>query len=311
MEFKHEPVLLSETIDGLDIKENGIYVDCTLGGGGHSLEILKRLGSKGRLIAIDQDEEALIESQKRLADYKDKITFIKSNYAYLESILDSLEIDKVDGVLMDIGVSSYQLDEGERGFSYHQDAPLDMRMDQTSELTAAYVVNNYSREELEVIFWNYGEEKWGKRIAEFIVEQREDKPIASTLELVEIIKKAIPKKIRMQGKHPAKRVFQALRIEVNKELDVLESTIGIAIDRLNKRGRLAIITFHSIEDRIVKNRFNEYAKGCTCPPDFPICVCNKTKEIKILNRKPITASKEELDSNRRSASAKLRVCEKL
>ncbi|NLW51981.1 MAG: 16S rRNA (cytosine(1402)-N(4))-methyltransferase RsmH [Tissierellia bacterium] len=311
MEFKHKPVLLEETLEGLNIKENGIYVDCTLGGGGHSLEILKRLGPNGRLIAIDQDEDALVESQKRLEAYKDQITFIKSNYAFLESILDSLEIDKVDGVLMDIGVSSYQLDEGERGFSYHQDALLDMRMDQSSDLTAAYIVNNYSQEELEVIFWNYGEEKWGKRIAEFIVEQRQDKPIETTLELVDIIKAAIPKKIRMQGKHPAKRVFQALRIEVNKELDVLESTIGIAVERLKKGGRLAIITFHSIEDRIVKNRYNELAKGCTCPPDFPICVCHKTKEIKLLNRKPITASQEELDENRRAASAKLRVCIKL
>lgn len=311
MDFNHKPVLLEETLEGLDIKENGIYVDCTLGGGGHSLEILKRLGPEGRLIAIDQDEDALKTSQKKLEEYKDKVTFVKSNYAYLESILDSLGIDKVDGVLMDIGVSSYQLDEKERGFSYHQDATLDMRMDQSSELTAKYVVNNYSKEELELIFWNYGEEKWGRRIAQFIVEAREEKEIETTLELVELIKKAIPKKIRMQGKHPAKRVFQALRIEVNKELDVLESTIGIVIDRLNKNGRLAIITFHSIEDRIVKTRFNELAKGCTCPPDFPICVCNNKQIIKVVNRKPIVASKEELEENRRATSAKLRVCKKI
>ena len=311
MEFSHIPVLLKETIEGLDIKENGIYVDCTLGGGGHSLEILKKLGPEGRLVAIDQDEKALVAAQKRLFEYKDQIYFVKSNFAYLESILDSLDIDKVDGVLMDIGVSSYQLDEKERGFSYHQDAVLDMRMDKSQELTAKYVVNNYSKEELENIFWNYGEEKWGRRIAEFIIAEREDKEIISTLELVDIIKKAIPKKVRMQGKHPAKRVFQALRIEVNKELDVLESTLGIAVDRLKLDGRLAVITFHSIEDRIVKTRFIELEKGCTCPPEFPICVCNKKQEIKIINRKPITASKKELDNNRRAKSAKLRICKKI
>lgn len=311
MEFSHIPVLLKETIEGLDIKENGIYVDCTLGGGGHSLEILKKLGPEGRLVAIDQDEKALVAAQKRLSEYKDQIYFVKSNFAYLESILDSLDIDKVDGVLMDIGVSSYQLDEKERGFSYHQDAVLDMRMDKSQELTAKYVVNNYSKEELENIFWNYGEEKWGRRIAEFIIAEREDKEIISTLELVDIIKKAIPKKVRMQGKHPAKRVFQALRIEVNKELDVLESTLGIAVDRLKLDGRLAVITFHSIEDRIVKTRFIELEKGCTCPPEFPICVCNKKQEIKIINRKPITASKKELDNNRRAKSAKLRICKKI
>lgn len=311
MEFNHIPVLLNETIEGLDIKENGIYVDCTLGGGGHSLEILKRLGPDGKLVAIDQDEEALIEAQKNLSQYKDKIYFVKSNYAFLASILDSLNIDKVDGVLMDIGVSSYQLDEKKRGFSYHQDAVLDMRMDKTQEITAKYIVNNYSKEELENIFWNYGEEKWGKRIAEFIINERTEKEIITTLELVDIIKKAIPKKIRMEGKHPAKRVFQALRIEVNKELDVLESTLAIAVDRLKVGGRLAIITFHSIEDRIVKTGFMELAKGCTCPPEFPICVCNKKREIKILTRKPITATKEELEENRRAKSAKLRVCKKI
>lgn len=311
MDFLHTPVLLKETIEGLNIKENGIYVDCTVGGGGHSLEILKKLGPNGRLVAIDQDEDALKEAQKTLSDYKDQISFVKSNYAYLDSLLDSLNIDKVDGVLMDIGVSSYQLDEGERGFSYNQDAQLDMRMDQQGEITAKYIVNNYSKEDLELIFWNYGEEKWGRRIAEFIVENRKEKEINTTFELVEIIKQAIPKKIRMLGKHPAKRVFQALRIEVNKELDVLESTLAVAIDRLNKDGRLAVITFHSIEDRIVKTKFQEHAKGCTCPPDFPVCVCGKVKEVKIITRKPITASEEELEENRRSKPAKLRVCEKL
>lgn len=311
MNFEHLPVLLKETIDGLNIKENGIYVDCTVGGAGHSLEIVKRLGKDGKLIAIDQDEDALVQATKVLSDYKDKVYFIKSNYVYLESILESLGIDKVDGVLMDIGVSSYQLDEGERGFSYHQDALLDMRMDRSNELTAAYVVNNYSKEDLESILWNYGEEKWGKRIAEFIVEERKEGPIETTFKLVEIIKKAIPKKVRMEGKHPAKRVFQALRIEVNKELDVLERTIQTAIERLNKNGRLAIITFHSLEDRIVKNYYNELARGCTCPPEFPVCVCNKKEKIKILTRKPIVSTPEELGNNIRARSAKLRICSKL
>lgn len=311
MEFAHIPVLLKETIEGLNIKENGIYVDCTVGGAGHSLEIVKKLGKDGRLIAIDQDEDALLQATKVLEDYKDKVTFVKSNYAYLESILDSLDIDKVDGVLLDIGVSSYQLDEGERGFSYHQDAELDMRMDRENELSAKYVVNNYSKEDLELIFWNYGEEKWGKRIAEFIIEEREKKEIETTFELVEIIKKAIPKKVRMAGKHPAKRVFQALRIEVNKELDVLETAIQSSIQRLNKDGRLAIITFHSLEDRIVKNNFNELARGCTCPVDFPVCVCNKKQEIKIITRKPLVATEDELKLNSRAKSAKLRICKKL
>lgn len=311
MDFNHIPVLLEETIEGLDIKENGIYVDCTLGGGGHSLEILKRIGPGGKLVAIDQDEDALVEAQERLSDYKDQVYFVKSNYAYLGSILDSLSIDKVDGILMDIGVSSYQLDEGDRGFSYQQDAALDMRMDKSGEITAAYVVNNYSKEELEMILWNYGEEKWGKRIAQFIIEAREEKPIETTLELVDIIKRAIPKKVRIQGKHPAKRTFQALRIEVNKELDALESTIGIAVDRLKQGGRLAIITFHSIEDRIVKTNFLELARGCTCPPEFPICVCNNKPEIKIITRRPIIASEREIEANRRAKPAKLRICRKL
>lgn len=311
MEFAHKPVLLEETIKALDIKENGIYVDCTVGGAGHSIEIVKRLGKDGRLIAIDQDEEALLKATEVLSDYKDKVVFIKSNYSHLDSILDSLNIEKIDGVLMDIGVSSYQLDEKDRGFSYNQDAALDMRMDKENDLTAKYIVNNYSKEDLENIFWNYGEEKWGMRIADFIIEARHEKEIESTFDLVEIIKKAIPKKVRMQGKHPAKRVFQALRIEVNKELEVLDTTIDIAVDRLKKDGRLAIITFHSLEDRIVKNKFNKLASGCTCPPDFPVCVCNKTEYVKIINRKPIVATEEELNENSRAKSAKLRICSKL
>lgn len=311
MDFNHEPVLLQETIEALNIKENGIYVDCTVGGAGHSIEILKRMGPEGRLVAIDQDQEALLAATNRLSDYKDQVYFIKCNYAYLGQILDSLSIDKVDGVLMDIGVSSHQLDEGERGFSYHQEAELDMRMDKEQELTARYVVNNYSKEDLESIFWNYGEEKWGMRIAEFIVEKRQEKEIETTFDLVEIIKAAIPKKVRMEGKHPAKRVFQALRIEVNKELDVLETGIYSAVERLKNGGRLSVITFHSLEDRIVKNIYKELSRGCTCPPEFPVCVCNKKEVIKVITRRPIVASQEELERNNRSRSAKLRVCEKL
>ena len=311
MDFNHEPVLLQETIEALNIKENGIYVDCTVGGAGHSIEILKRMGPEGRLVAIDQDQEALLAATNRLSDYKDQVYFIKCNYAYLGQILDSLSIDKVDGVLMDIGVSSHQLDEGERGFSYHQEAELDMRMDKEQELTARYVVNNYSKEDLESIFWNYGEEKWGMRIAEFIVEKRQEKEIETTFDLVEIIKAAIPKKVRMEGKHPAKRVFQALRIEVNKELDVLETGIYSAVERLKNGGRLSVITFHSLEDRIVKNIYKELSRGCTCPPEFPVFVCNKKEVIKVITRRPIVASQEELERNNRSRSAKLRVCEKL
>ncbi|MFM1581788.1 16S rRNA (cytosine(1402)-N(4))-methyltransferase RsmH [Helcococcus bovis] len=310
MKFNHEPVLLKETLEALNIKENGIYVDCTVGGAGHSIEILKRMGSEGRLVAIDQDEEALIAASNRLRDYKDQVYFIKCNYAYLGKILDELSIDKVDGVLMDIGVSSHQLDEGERGFSYHQEAELDMRMDKDQELTARYIVNNYDKDDLEKIFWQYGEEKWGMRIAEFIIEARKEKEIITTFDLVEIIKAAIPKKARLD-KHPAKKIFQALRIEVNKELDVLETGIQSSVERLKQGGRLAIITFHSLEDRIVKNNFKELSKGCTCPPEFPVCVCNRREVIKVINKKPITATEEELKNNNRSRSAKLRVCEKL
>lgn len=311
MEFNHEPVLLKETIDALNIKENGIYVDCTVGGAGHSIEILRHMGPNGKLVAIDQDQDALIHATEVLKEYKNRVFFIKCNYAYLGKILDELGIDFVDGVLMDIGVSSYQLDEGERGFSYHQDAELDMRMNQDSEFTARDIVNTYSKEDLENIFWNYGEEKWGMRIAEFIVNERQEKEIITTFDLVDVIKKAIPKKVRMEGKHPAKKIFQALRIEVNKELDVLETGIHSAVDRLKKGGRLAIITFHSLEDRIVKSNFKDLSKGCSCPPELPICVCNKKEQVKVINKKPIVASEDELKSNNRSRSAKLRVCEKL
>lgn len=311
MKFYHEPVLLKETIEALNIKENGIYVDCTVGGAGHSIEILKRVGEGGKLVAIDQDEEALLTAAQRLKDYKNQVYFIKCNYAYLNKILDELDIDFVDGVLMDIGVSSHQLDEGDRGFSYHKDAPLDMRMDQSQELTAKYVVNNYSKEDLETIFWNYGEEKWGMRIAEFIVASRKEKEIETTFELVDIIKKAIPKKVRMQSKHPAKKVFQAIRIEVNKELDVLETGINSAVERLRSGGRLVIITFHSLEDRIVKNNFKELSRGIEYPPEIPIKITETKEKIKVITKKPIVASDEEIEKNVRSRSAKLRVAERI
>lgn len=311
MKFNHEPVLLQETLDALNIKENGIYVDCTVGGAGHSIEILKRVGPDARLVAIDQDENALMAATERLKDYKDQVYFIKCNYAYLGQILDSLNIDKVDGVLMDIGVSSHQLDEGDRGFSYHQEAELDMRMDTNQELSAKDVVNKYSKEDLETIFWNYGEEKWGMRIAEFIVEARQEKEIVTTFDLVEIIKAAIPKKVRMQSKHPAKKVFQAIRIEVNKELDVLETGIHSAVDRLKIGGRLVVITFHSLEDRIVKTNFKDLSKGFEYPPEIPIQVTEKTEKIKVITKRPIVASQEELERNNRSRSAKLRVAERI
>lgn len=311
MAFEHIPVLLKETIDGLNINPDGIYVDCTVGGGGHSEEIVKRL-NYGRLIAIDQDEEALEASRIRLRPWEKQITFIHGNFADLEDILEALSISQVDGILMDIGVSSHQLDEGERGFSYHEDAILDMRMDQKSDVaTARDIVNTYSVEELSQVFWDYGEERWGKRIAEFIVENRQEHTIETTLDLVEVIKKAIPKKVRMQDKHPARRVFQALRIEVNQELQVLEKVLTASIKALAKRGRLCVISFHSLEDRIVKNKLREAATGCICPPDFPVCVCGHVAEVKLINRKPITATEDELEVNTRSRSAKLRVVEKI
>lgn len=310
MEFNHVSVLKDEVIKLLDIKPDGMYLDGTIGGAGHSIEIAKRL-STGKLVGIDRDQDALDVAEDRLSEYSENTLLLKGNFKDMRNLLMPHGLFGFDGILLDIGVSSYQIDNKERGFSFINDSELDMRMDKSQELTAKYVVNNYSKEELENIFWNYGEEKWGKRIAEFIIEERSQKEIETTLELVDIIKKAIPKKIRMEGKHPAKRVFQALRIEVNKELDVLESTLGLAVERLKEDGRLAIITFHSIEDRIVKTRFMELAKGCTCPPEFPICVCDKKQEIKIITRRPITASAEELEENRRAKSAKLRICKKI
>ncbi len=310
MEFHHVSVMLNEVIDALNIKPDGIYVDGTLGGAGHSKEIVKKL-TTGRLIGIDQDTAALRKSEEVLADYMDKVTLVHGNYSYIKSILRVNSVDKVDGIFLDLGVSSHQLDTEERGFSYNKDAPLDMRMDTTAGMTAWDVVNNYTEEELEKIIWDYGEEKWAKRIAKFIVEDRKEKPIDTTLELVTTIKKAIPKKVRAEGHHPAKKTFQAIRIEVNDELGVLTRAINDMADCLVPGGRLAIITFHSLEDRIVKEAFRELYRDCVCPPELPICVCDKVREIEIITRKPLEPSKEELNVNPRSRSAKLRVAEKL
>ena len=310
MEFAHKSVLLDETIEGLNIREGKIYLDGTLGGAGHSREILKKLKGTGLLIGIDQDIEALEVAKERLSNYKN-VEFFNLNYINFEKALDELGIDKIDGVLLDIGVSSYQFDNPERGFSYRFDAPLDMRMDQELEISARDIVNTYSESEITRIIKEYGEEKWAARIANFIVDERKKKSIETTFELVEIIKNAIPASARRNGPHPAKRTFQALRIEVNRELDVLEDSIERFVHRLNPGGRIAIITFHSLEDRIVKNAFKYLEKDCICPPSSPICTCDKKKEIKILTRKPITASEEELKENKRSHSAKLRIAEKL
>lgn len=310
MKFEHIPVLLNETIEGLNIKSDGIYVDGTLGGAGHSLEIVKRL-TTGKLIGIDQDLNAIEKSKEVLKDYLDKIVLIHSNYSNIKEIMSDLNIERVDGILLDLGVSSHQLDEGERGFSYNKDAPLDMRMNTDSNFTAWDVVNKYSEKELERIIFNYGEEKWAKRIAKFIVEARNTKTIDTTLELVDLIKKAIPKKVRMEGHHPAKKTFQAIRIEVNNELKVLEESIPTMVRQLNKSGRLCIITFHSLEDRIVKKAFIELNKDCICPPELPVCVCDKEKEIEIITKKPIVPSNEEMDRNPRSRSSKLRIAERV
>ncbi|MGM0396381.1 MAG: 16S rRNA (cytosine(1402)-N(4))-methyltransferase RsmH [Bacillota bacterium] len=310
MEFHHISVLLQEVLDGLNIKEDGIYVDGTLGGAGHSLQIVKRL-TGGKLIGIDQDENALEKSRDVLSEHMGKVHLVHSNYVNIKKVLEDLGIEKVDGILLDLGVSSHQLDAEERGFSYNKDAPLDMRMDTSREFSAWDVVNDYSAEELTRIFLQYGEEKWGKRIAEFIVNERAEKTIDTTMELVSVIKKAIPKKVRMEGHHPAKKTFQAIRIEVNGELDVLKRAILDMVDCLKPGGRLAIITFHSLEDRIVKEQFKDLYKDCICPPEFPICICDKRREIKIITRKPIVPGKEELETNPRSRSAKLRVAERV
>ena len=309
MEFKHVSVLLNECLDALNIKDDGIYVDCTLGGAGHSSHILQRLSKDGLLVGIDQDTDALKAAGERLKEYENK-KLVHNNFHNIDSILEELDIPKVDGILMDLGVSSYQLDEGERGFSYMKDAPLDMRMNRDREFSAYDVVNSYSMEDLWRIIRDYGEEKFAKRVAEFIVNRREEKPIETTLELVDIIKAAIPAKARREGPHPAKRTFQAIRIEVNGELEILNKAIEDGVNRLNKGGRMAIITFHSLEGRIVKLKFRELANPCTCPKEFPICVCGKKPLVKLISRKAIDPSKEEVEENPRSRSAKLRVIER-
>ena len=310
MEFNHISVLLNECLEGLNIKENGIYVDGTLGGAGHSSEILKKLSNEGRLIGIDQDTDALKAAKERLENYSN-VTFVHSNFSSIENVLNNLNIDGVDGILMDLGVSSYQLDEGERGFSYMKDAPLDMRMNRDNDFSAYNVINEYSEEDLYRIIRDYGEEKFARRIASFIVENRQEKNIETTLELVEIIKSAIPAKARREGPHPAKRTFQAIRIEVNSELSILNKTIEDGVGKLNKGGRMAIITFHSLEDRIVKNKFRDLAVSCRCPKEFPVCICGEKAKVKVISRKAIEPSKQEVEENPRSRSAKLRVSEKL
>lgn len=310
MEFKHISVLLNECLDALNIKEDGVYVDCTLGGAGHSVEILKRLSSNGRLIGIDQDVDALKAAKEKLKDFNN-VTYVHDNFYNIEAILKKLQIEKVDGILMDLGVSSFQLDETERGFSYMRDATLDMRMDRSQSLSAHDVVNTYSEEQIAEVLRNYGEEKFSKRIANFIVDRRALKPIDTTLELVNVIDAAIPAKYKREGGHPAKRTFQGIRIEVNGELKILNTAIENGVHRLNCGGRMAIITFQSLEDRIVKNAFRELHDPCKCPKELPMCVCGKTPIVNLVSRKPIVATEAELEINKRSRSAKLRVAEKI
>lgn len=310
MEFKHKSVLLEETVDSLNVKPGGIYVDGTLGGGGHSLEICKRLNGQGRLIGIDQDQDAINAATKRLEEYKDLVTIVRSNYEEIADVLRSLDIESVDGIVLDLGVSSYQLDDAERGFSYMADAPLDMRMDQRNSKTAKDIVNEYSEMELYRVIRDYGEDKFAKNIAKNIVKAREEKEIETTFELRDIIEKSIPKKFKVKGGHPAKRTFQAIRIELNRELDVLEGTIDTMIELLNDEGRLSIITFHSLEDRIVKSRFKTNENPCICPPEFPVCVCGRVSKGKVITRKPILPSPKEMKVNSRAKSAKLRVFKK-
>lgn len=311
MTFKHYSVLLEETIDSLKIKPDGIYVDGTLGGGGHASEAAKRLGEGGRLIGIDQDADAIKAAGERLKEFGDKVTIVRSNYEGIAEVLSDLGIEKVDGIYLDLGVSSYQLDTAERGFTYREEnAPLDMRMDQRKTETAKDIVNNYSEMELFHIIRDYGEDRFAKNIAKHIVQARQDKEIETTGELNEIIKAAIPAKVRATGGHPSKRTYQAIRIELNQELRVLEDSIDRMIDLLAPGGRLSIITFHSLEDRIVKNRFRIAENPCTCPPEFPVCMCGKKSKGLVITRKPILPTEEELAENSRSKSAKLRVFEK-
>ena len=307
-EFKHVSVLLREAIDGLDIKKDGLYIDCTAGGGGHSIEILK---AGGRLVCFDRDMDAIAAVKKRLAGYEDRYVAVHANFADVDAELDKLGIDKIDGAIMDLGVSSYQLDAPERGFSYNSDARLDMRMDREAPLSAYEIVNEYSEQELTRILFEYGEEKFSRRIAQRIVERRAQRPIESTLELSDIIKSAMPAASKAEGHHPAKRSFQAIRIEVNSELSIIAPAITSIVNRLNKGGRISVITFHSLEDRAVKVAYSQLMGGCTCPKGFPVCVCNNKPQLKLVNKKPILPSAEELECNPRSRSAKLRVAEKI
>ena len=309
-DYGHVPVLLQECLGALNIRPDGIYVDGTLGRAGHSLEIVKRL-TTGRLIGIDRDETAIAAAQERLADYRDRVTLVHSNFDRIGDILAELHIDGADGMLFDLGVSSPQLDDAERGFSYMHDAPLDMRMDRTAYLTARQVVNGWSYEELRRILFEYGEERYASAIARRIVQSREQQPIETTLELVDIIKSAMPPQALREKQHPAKRSFQAIRIAVNGELDALPPMLEAATAHLNRGGRLAVISFHSLEDRIIKKTLQELATGCTCPPEFPVCVCGKKPKLKLVSRKPIVSGEEELEHNPRARSAKLRVAEKL
>lgn len=310
MVFKHTSVLLTETIEGLQIKPDGIYVDGTLGGGGHSYEIAGRLGEDGKLIGIDQDDAAIKAAGERLREYGEKVTIIRSNYRNTKGVLTGLGIEQIDGMMLDLGVSSYQLDNQERGFSYRYDTPLDMRMDMRQNLSAKEIVNTYSEMELFRVIRDYGEDKFAKNIAKHIVKARENKPIETTGELNEIIKAAIPAKMRAEGGHPSKRTFQAIRIECNRELEVLKESLEELIDLLAPGGRLCIITFHSLEDRIVKTAFRQAANPCTCPPQFPVCICGKVSKGKVITGKPILPGEEELAENSRSKSAKLRIFEK-
>ena len=308
--FSHKPVLLEESIRALNIRPEGIYLDGTLGRAGHSREIARRLSS-GRLICVDRDQAALDAARERLAEWIGRVELVHSNFDALDDILDGLGLAGVDGMLFDLGVSSPQLDDAVRGFSYMADAPLDMRMDQNQPLTAGRIVNEWPQEELRRILWQYGEERYAPQIAAAIVRHRVDKPIETTLELVEVVKAAMPAKARKEKQHPAKRTFQAIRIAVNDELGSVERMLRRAVPRLNKGGRLAVITFHSLEDRIVKTELARFARGCICPPDFPVCVCGRTPEIKLVNKKPILPTDRELEENPRARSAKLRAAEKL
>ena len=311
MEFSHVSVLAEECIQALNLRPDGVYVDGTTGGGGHSLRIAQQLGPAGRLICIDRDEEALAAASRRLGAYRGRVTFVKSNFAQIAQVIEGQGLAGVDGILFDLGVSSYQLDNGDRGFSYMHDAPLDMRMDRSQPFSAWDVVNTYTQEQLRQILWEYGEERYSGRVAAAIVQQREESPIETTGQLAQVIREAMPAAARREKQHPAKRSFQAIRIEVNGELRAVEQAMEGSVDKLLPGGRLAVISFHSLEDRIVKKIFAQQAKGCTCPPEFPVCVCGKKPRLKLISRGVITAGQKELDENPRARSAKLRVAERI